>query len=123
MKLAVAEMVAALDEWRDAGAGLAEAVRRRDRAVARAERKLAAALGGPSLARWRDLVAGRASLRDPAVGRAVFDARRNRLRVEVALAELHETQVVGAADVAAAKADLERAARRCAPLVAGLRGQ
>ena len=106
-----AEMAAGLDAWRRARAEVSEAVRRRDLAVARAERKLAIALGGMTLARWQRLAAGQASFRDPTVGRAVFLARRNRPRVEAALAELHEVRAVEAANVAAAEAELDEAAR------------
>ncbi len=66
-----------------------------------------------TLARWQHLIAGQASLRDPAVGRAVFVARRNRPRVEAALTVLHEVRAVEAADVAAAEAELKDAAQRC----------
>jgi hypothetical protein len=111
----VEEMAAAFDAWRVARAGLAHAIRRRNRAVARAERKLAAALGGMSLARWQQLVAGQASLRNPAVGRAVFLARRNRPLVEAAVAELREVRAVEAATVAAAEVELEQAVERCSP--------
>jgi hypothetical protein len=113
VEVLVEEMAAGLDAWRRARAEVSEAVRRRDRAVARAERKLAMALGGMTLARWQRLTAGQASLRDPAVGRAVFLARRNRPRAEAALAELHQVRVVEAAKVAAAEAELDEAARRC----------
>lgn len=111
----VEELAAGIDAWRSARAALADAVRRRDRAVARAEHKLATALGGMTLARWQQLVAGRASLREPAVGRAVFLARRNGPLVEAALAELREVRAVGAATVAAAEAKLEQAVERCSP--------
>lgn len=113
VELLVEEMAAGLDAWRRARAEVSEAIRRRDRAVARAERKLATALGGMTLARWQRLAAAQASLRDPAVGRAVFLARRNRPRVEAALAELHEVRVAEAAKVAAAEAELDEAARGC----------
>lgn len=112
------ELAEGLAAWRSAQTGLADAVRRRERAVARAERELAVALGGVSLARWKRLAAGRASLRDPAVGRAVFLARRNRPRVDAALAELQEVRTVEAAKVAAAEAALHEAVRRCSPLAA-----
>jgi hypothetical protein len=113
VEVVVEELAAAFDAWRAARAGLADATRRRDRAVARAERKLATALGDMTLARWQQLVAAQASLRNPAVGRAIFLARRNRPRVEVAIAELHEVRAVEAANVADAKAKLEQAAERC----------
>lgn len=74
-----------------------------------------AALGGMSLARWQQLVAGQASLRNPAVGRAVFLARRNGPLVEAALAELREVRAVEAATVAAAEVELEQAVERCSP--------
>lgn len=109
------ELAAGLAAWRSAQIGLADAVRRRERAVARAERELAVALGGVSFTRWKRLVAGRSSLRDPAVGRAVFLARRNRPRVEDALAELQRVQAVEAAKVVAAEATLHEAVRRCSP--------
>jgi hypothetical protein len=111
VEVLAAEMAAGLDAWRRARAEVSEAVRRRDLAVARAERKLAIALGGMTLARWQRLAAGQASFRDPTVGRAVFLARRNRPRVEAALAELHEVRAVEAANVAAAEAELDEAAR------------
>lgn len=111
VEVLVEELAAGLDAWRSARAALVDAARRRDRAVARAERKLAVALGGLTLARWQRLAAGQASLRDPTVGRAVFLARRNRPRVEAALAELHEVRAVEAGKVAAAEAELDEAAR------------
>jgi len=115
VEVVVGEMAAGLNAWRSARAAHADAVRRRDRALARAERKFATALGGMTLARWQRLAAGQVSLRDPAVGRAVFRSRRNRPRVEAALAELQEVRSVEAAKVAAAEAKLEEAAQRCAP--------
>jgi len=111
----VEELAAGLDAWRSARAAVADAVRRSDRAVARAERKLAAALGGMTLARWQRLAAGHASLRNPAAGRAVFLARRNRPLVEAAVAELHDVWAVEAAAVSAAEAELEQAVERCSP--------
>lgn len=104
-------MAAALEAWRCARVGLVDAVRRRDRAVTRAERKLAAVLGGITLARWQQLVAGQALLRSPAVGRAVFRARRDRPRAEAALAELNEVQAIQAAKVADAEVVLAEAVR------------
>lgn len=115
VEVVVEEMAAAFDAWRVARARLAHAISRRNRSVARAERKLAAALRGTSLDRWQQLVAGQASLRNPAVGRAVFLARRNRPRVEAALAELHDVRAVEAAKVAAAEAELDEAVQRCSP--------
>lgn len=120
VEVLVEEMGAAIEAWRCARATLADAVRRRDRAVARAERNLAAVLGGITLARWQQLVAGQASLRNPAVGRAVFLARRNRPRVEAALTELNEVQAVQAANVAAAEAVLAEAVRGCSRWAAWL---
>jgi hypothetical protein len=58
-------------------------------------------------------IADAARGRDRAVGRAVFLARWNRLRVEAALAKLHGVRVVEAAKVAAAEAELTVAAQRC----------
>ena len=91
--------------------------------IARVARALRRALGGMSLDRWEALMSGRAYLRTARDSRDANLARRRRVAVEEALAEVHVAEAAGVETIESAQARLEEAVRgleRFGPLAAWL---
>lgn len=80
-------------------------------AVSRAERRLRKALGGMSPARWRALVSGQASIRTTTHSRDAHLAKKRRLAVEAAMADVGEAHASRGVRVERAQQALEEAAR------------
>ena len=104
-----AELPVLVTEWRRALARRNAAIRHRDAALARANRRVQAALGDLTLRRFRTLTSAKASLRSHRAARATFVARKRAPAVAAALeslvsVELAEQDQVNSADMALANA-------------------
>jgi hypothetical protein len=112
--------------WERALSDHDKAVRHREVAVARADRRIRALLGGMSLRRWRSLVSGQTSIRSSLGGREMHLARKRSTAVEAALRALAEVEAIEQAKVATAElvlADATRRLIRYGPMAEEITGQ
>lgn len=92
LKEAADEVMGAVEAWKEAQARGEADLREIEQAVRAADARLRAALRGIPLDRWRVLVAGGASLRNPSSARQAHLAARTRRTVEEALADLEQAR-------------------------------
>jgi hypothetical protein len=112
VKVVFDEIEEVVDAWVDARRQHAASVAEADRAIRRAQTDLDRALRGVPPDRWRALLTGTLSLRDPHAARDVHRARRSKAGVKTAIARVAEARQTKKELVRLADQDLASAARR-----------
>ena len=111
VRVVASEVAGESERWALAHDAWLAAVRRRQRAVSRAERRVVAATGGLGVARW-EAIQRRRRIRSAAEAQAVAVAVRARTAVEAALAEQARVAAEEDAAVQRVEAALAEASRR-----------